>query len=58
MKVQIVNHTPLTRSARCVVVTNNRPTTTMDAFDYHLTGGEAMDTMRQPNVRTNRCSSA
>jgi len=54
----LVNHTPLTRSARSVVVTNNRPTTTMDAFDYHLTGGEAIDTMRQPNVRTNRCSSA
>ena len=52
------NHTPITRSARSVVVTNNRPTTTMVAFDYHLTGGEAMDTVRQPNVRTYCCSSA
>ena len=55
---ELANHTPLTRSARSVVVTNNRPTTTMDAFDYHLTGGEAKDTTRQPNVRTNCCSSA
>ena len=29
-----------------MVVTNNWPTTTMNALDYHLTGGEAMDTVR------------
>ncbi len=54
----LANHHSLTRSARSVVVTNNLPTTTMDAFDYHLIRGEAKDTTRQTNVMVNCCSSA
>ena len=53
---EFVNHTPLTRSARCVVQTNNRPTD-MNALDYHPTRGEEMGTTVLPDVRTNRCSS-
>ncbi len=55
---ELANHTPLTRIVRSVVVTNNKPTTTMDAFDYHHIRGEAKDTTRQPNEMPNCRSSA
>ena len=55
---ELANHTPLTRIVRSVVVTNNKPTTTMDAFDYHHIRGEAKDTTGQPNEMPNCHSSA